>query len=383
MLVAHKIQLRPNSQQTEYLLKACGSRRHCYNQMLAYFKKSCTKWSKTNAYQYYITTLRVLFPWYSEVSSRITRNAIDDLDNAFKHFFRRVRTGEKPGFPTFKKKGVADSFALREKAKFSVNGRRLKIEKLATPIKMRQKCRFDGELKQVTISLRAGKFYASILVDTVDYAKHSQSTLSVGVDIGINSMAVLSNGEVFPQNQKLRSNLKRLSRRQRNLSRKKRGSNRHAKAKQSVATLHKRISDQRQATLHELSHYLTAKFYIICIEDLNVKGMLRNRKLSRCIADAGFGGFRRQVEYKARFRNRHVSIIGRFEPTSKMCCQCGQPHSMTLSDRVMRCDCGNVMDRDHNAAVNIHRIGLDRLAPDLKRTQEASQTASAASLLTA
>lgn len=372
MLVAHKIQLRPNKHQIEYLVKACGSRRHCYNQLLAYFKQPGIKWNKANAYQYYITTIRQKFPWYNEVSSRVTRNVIDDLDNAFKHFFRRVKNGEKPGYPVFKKKGVSDSFSLREKTKFSINGKRLKIEKLPTQIKMRQECRFNGEAKQVAISYRAGNFYVSILIDAVDYPEQLKSTLSVGVDIGINSMAVLSDGTVFPSNQKLRNSLRRLSRRQKRLSRKKIGSSRYVKAKQSIAALHKRISDQRQAMLHELSHYLTSRFCVICIEDLNVKGMLKNRKLSRSISDAGFSEFRRQVEYKAKFRDRIVSIIGRFEPTSKMCCRCGQVHNLTLSTRTMRCACGNTMDRDHNAAINIHNIGLDRLAPDPKRTQELS-----------
>jgi len=95
MLLAHKIELRPTEEQAEYLDRACGSRRYCYNQLLAYFKQESIKWSKSAAYQYYINTIRAKFPWYTEVSSRVTRNAIDDLDNAFKHFFRRVKLGEK------------------------------------------------------------------------------------------------------------------------------------------------------------------------------------------------------------------------------------------------------------------------------------------------
>ena len=231
MLLAHKIELRPTVEQAVYLDKACGSRRHCYNQLLEHFSKKDNKWSKQAAYQFYIKVIRPQFDWYTEVSSRVTRNAIDDLDNAFKHFFRRVKAKQKAGFPQFKRKDVKDSFALREKAKFDVNGRFLRIEKLKTEIKMRQKLRFDGQTKQVTISKRAGKYFASILVETQEYnPKDIERKSSIGVDFGIKALATLSNGVVFDANQKLRTNLKKLRKLQKNLSRKTKGSNRRVRA---------------------------------------------------------------------------------------------------------------------------------------------------------
>jgi putative transposase len=387
MLLAHKIELRPAQAQAEYLSRACGSRRHCYNQLLAHFGQDGVKWSKAAAYQHYITVLRPQFLWYGEVSSRVTRNAIDDLDRAFKHFFRRVKTGHKQGkgygFPKFKKKGINDGFALRERPKFDVEGRSLRIEKLATPIQMRQKLRFTGATRAVTISQRAGKFYASVLVETEDYNPHAPKPGAVGVDFGVHSLAVMSDGTTIPANQKLKANLRRLAHRQRRLSRKRQGSNRRAKAKLSVARLHKRIADQRQAVLHELSDKLTRTHQVVCIEDLNVRGMLKNRRLARAISDAGFGELRRMIEYKAELRGGRVVVIGRFEPTSKTCSECGQIHDMPLAKREMRCDCGNVADRDLNAARNILARGLDTLAPDLKRTQEAGKTGSPARPLTA
>lgn len=385
MLLAHKIELRPTTEQADYLARACGSRRHCYNRLLEHFSKKDVKWSKAAAYQHYIKVIRPAFPWYNEVSSRVTRNAIDDLDNAFKHFFRRVKLGQKPGFPTFKKKGIGDSFALRETPKFDVDGRELRIEKLKTRIKMRQRLRFTGTLNQVTISQRAGKFYASILVETDDYSPHAPQHEAVGVDFGIKSLAVTSDGTVFPANNALKRNLKALKRKQRRLSRKQKGSNRRARAKLAVAKLHKRISDQRQAVLHELSDRLTRDYKVICLEDLNVKGMVRSGKLARPISDAGFGTLRRMIEYKAELRGVEVSFIGRFEPSSKTCSECGQIHDMPLDKRTMECDCGNVMDRDENAARNILARGLDTLRPDLKRTQELRKTSGspAAAALTA
>jgi putative transposase len=385
MLLAHKIELRPTPSQADYLIRACGSRRHCYNQLLDHFQRPGEKWSKAAAYQYFITVIRPAFPWYNEVSSRVTRNAIEDLDSAFQHFFRRVKEKkpvapkaktfrEKYGYPVFKKKGKKESFALRESNKFDVDGRTLRIERLKTRIDLRQPLRFSGKTKQVTISQRADRFYASVLVDTEDYNPHAPKDEAVGIDFGIKSLAVLSDGTTFPANQKLKANLRRLKRRNRRLSKKVNGSRRRMKAQRSLAKLHKRIADQRQAVLHEVSDYVTRHYRVVCLEDLNVRGMVKNHNLARSVSDAGFGTLRQMIEYKAALRGGQVIIVNRFAPSSKMCCQCGQLHEMPLSVRVMDCDCGNVMDRDQNAANNILKFGLDTFTPDLKRTQESCKT---------
>lgn len=375
MLIAHRIELRPTSEQARSLNQACGARRHCYNQLLAHFSQDGVKWSKAAAYQHYMTVLRVAFPWYSEVSSRVTRNAIDDLDAAFKGFFRRVKAkAKKPGYPQFKKKDVRDSFALREPSKFDVDGRSLRIEKLKTRIKLRQPLRFTGKTKQATVSKKAGRFFVSVLIETDEYNPHAPEQASVGVDFGIKALATLSTGEVIPANQTLKKHLKQLKRRQRNLSRKVKGSQRRAKAKLNVAKLHERISNQRQAVLHELSDTLTRTYKVITIEDLNVSGMVKNRRLARAVSDAGFGELRRQIEYKAQWRGVTVVIADRWFPSSKTCHACGQAHDMPLDQRTMICDCGHIMDRDLNAAKNLNQYGLDALKPDLKRTQESGKT---------
>ena len=335
MLLAHKIELRPTQQQADYLDRACGSRRHAFNQLLAYFNQDGVKWSKKVANEKY-KQLRLEFPWYAEVSQRVTRNTVDDLHNAFSHFFRRVKNGEKAGYPKFKKRGLHDSFSLREKPKFDVDGRTLRIEKLKTRIKMRQELRFTGTPCQVTISKRAGKYFASILVDTQDYDTKHPERESVGVDFGIKDLATCSDGQIFAANQKLKHSLKRLAKKQRALSRKTKGSNRYAKAKQAVAKLHYRISNQRLAVLHEVSNYLTAKFKLITIENLNVKGMIKNHKLARAISDAGFGMLREFIEYKAYLRGCQVVIADRFFPSSRKCSvlDCDYINdNLTLSDR--------------------------------------------------
>ncbi|MCY4153342.1 MAG: RNA-guided endonuclease TnpB family protein [Aestuariivita sp.] len=383
MLLAHKIQLYPTSEQADYINRACGARRHAFNQLLAHFKQDGVKWSKKAATEYFMLHIRPAFPWYSEVSARVTRNAIQDLDSAFDHFFRRVKQGKNPGFPRFKRKGKSnESFSLREKPKFSVESRKLRIERCPGLIRMRQKLRFTGTLCQVTISTRAGKYYASVLIDTQDYNTKdaSRQSSAIGVDMGIKELAVLSNGERVPANQKLKANLRRLARRNRRLSRKQKGSNRMAKAKLSLARLHQRIADQRHAVLHELSDDLTRRFDTVVIEDLNVSGMVQNRRLARAISDAGFGALKQYLQYKAELRGCTILKANRFYPSSKTCSACGAINQeLGLKDRDWTCaECGADHDRDLNAAINLREYGRHTLAAVPKRTQEDGKTAAQA-----
>ena len=367
MLLAHKVELRPTTEQRDYFEKACGHRRHCFNHILAWFSQRDSdgnlifKWSKVAAYQFFMKVLRVEFPWYSEVSSVITRNVIDDLDNAYKHFFRRVKNGEKPGYPKPKKKGIKESFAIRDVAKFDVKNKTLRIEKLKTRIDLRQPIRLNGKLKQVTISKKAGRYFASFLIDTDEYNPNDvDRQSSVGVDFGINSLAVLSNGEVYENYKLLKSNLRKLQKLQKDLSRKVKGSNGYAKAKLKIQKLHFLIARQRAAIAHQLSNYLTKTFDRIVIEDLNVKGIIKNGKLSQAIADVGWGMIRQFIEYKAKLRNCIVVIADRFFPSSKTCSNCGEvKKNLTLQDRTYECDfCGFEIDRDLNAAINLNNYAV-------------------------
>jgi putative transposase len=375
MLLAHRIELRPTVAQRTYFGRACGTRRHAYNKLLEHFATPGVKWSKAAAYAHFVKVIRPQFPWYGEVSARASRNAIDDLDNAFRHFFRRVKLGQKPGFPRFKKKDVNDSFALREAEKFDVEGRLLRLEKCPGKVKLRQRLRFTGQAKQITVSKRAGRYHAAVLIETADYnPKLGERVEAIGVDFGVKALAVISDGTVIPANQKLKANLRRLKRRSRVLSKKQRGSNRRARAKLSLARLHQRIANQRKAVLHEASDLITRKAEVVVIEDLNVKGMIRNRSLARAVSDAGFGALRSMIEYKAKLRDVTVVIADRWYPSSKTCSACGclKP-GLTLDDRVYQCgDCGHEQDRDLNAALNLQRLHTFRA--DAKCTLESRQT---------
>lgn len=370
MLLAHKIELRPTPGQREYLEKACGHRRHCWNHMLAWFSQKNSdgnvlfKWSKTEAYQFFMKVLRVEFPFYSEVSSVITRNVIDDLDNAYSQMFRRMKSGEKAGYPRPRKKGQRESFSIRDVAKFDVKNKMLRIEKLKTRIEMRQNIRFSGKLKQVTISKRADKFYASFLIETLEYdSKDIDRKEMVGLDFGLKQLVTTSDNEQFPACQLFKKNICKLQKLQRNLARKERGSMRRAKTKLKIQKLHAKIARQREAILHQISDYVTKTYDTIVLEDLHINGMMKLRSLSRAIADAGFGVLRQMIEYKAKLRNCTVIIADRFFPSSKKCSHCGGiKQNLTLSDRSYKCDsCGIELDRDFNAAINLCNYGLSQL----------------------
>lgn len=376
MLLSQKIELRPTIAQIDYLNQACGSKRHCYNQLLAHFSQEGVKWSKKEARQQY-KRIRATFDFYKEVTQRATSNTIDDLDNAYKHFFRRVKSGEKPGYPRFKRKGVADSFALRDSTKFNIDCKLLRIERLGTKIKMRQPQHFTGTNKHVTITKRAGKFFASILTEVDDYSVSKKVKQDVvGVDMGIKSLAVCSNGKVFENNHHLNNSLDKLKKLQKSLSRKMKGSNRRVRAKLKVAKLHYRVSNQRADMLHNISSYLTKKFSKIVIEDLGVKGMMKNHNLARSISDVGWGMLRTQLEYKSKIYGNELVIANRFYPSSKTCSDCGTiKEHLTLNDRTFVCEsCGLEIDRDDNASQNLKQYSEDTFKPTKKRTKETDKT---------
>lgn len=362
MLLAHKIEIRPNKEQEQFFEQACGSSRHLYNNLVSYFSQEGVKWSKKDARQFYYTS-REDFPWYSELSSDIFQSTIYHLEVGFKKFFK-----EKKGFPKFHKKGIKDSFSITQSPKFSVIGRDLRIEKFnksnkAKAIKLRECLRFEGKPKQITISKKAGKWFASILIEIEgDYnLKQSKENTSIGIDLGVKTLVTTSDGQSIGKSNKLSKQLNKLAKLQQKMARQKKGSSRRAKTKLKIQKLFYYVSCQKQALLHSVSDYLTSTYATICMEDLDVKGMLEkgNSNLSRMIADVGMYEFRRQVEYKSFLRGGCVKFVDKYFPSSKMCSCCGNiKENLKLSDRIYRCDCGLEIDRDLNAAINIHNQGL-------------------------
>lgn len=358
MLIAHKIALDPNNAQATYFARAAGVARFAYNWALAEWKRQYEAWKQDNsqpkpsqaALRRQLNAIkREQFPWMLEVTKCAPQMAIIQLGQAFQNFFAgRAR------YPQFRKKGAHDRFTLTND-QFSIDGSRIRIPNLGW-VRMRESLRFAGKIMSATISRVADRWFVSITVDTDDPPKRpAENQGVVGVDLGVSALATLSTGETIPGPKPHKALLNRLRRLSRSLSRKQKGSSNRQKANAKLARLHARIANIRADALHKLTTELTRRFHTIGIEDLNVRGMVKNRHLARPIADMGFFEFRRQLEYKAAMRGGQVVVADRWFPSSKTCSACGSvQQDMPLSVRQWICpDCGACHDRDLNAAINL------------------------------
>jgi putative transposase len=363
MIRAYKYRIYPNKAQSEMIDKTIGVCRLVYNLALEtklYVYKSHGK--KLTAFDlcYQLVELKQEYPWIAEVDSQAVQASVKRLDKSFQNFFRGG------GFPKFKKKSAGGSFQCPNNVKkvdWSLST--LSIPKIKNiPIKLSR--RFDGDIKTITISKTpTGKHFASILVETAEEkaaTKPLNPGATIGVDVGIKSLAITSDGRVFEANRKLKDSLKRLQCLQRRASRKQKGSNNRKKANKCVAILHEKITNQRTDYIHKVTHALTHDNQVgsIIIEDLNVAGMLKNRKISQAISDVSMSEFYRQLGYKCEWYGINLIKIGRFDPSSKRCSDCGEINQeLTLADREWTCPCGSTHDRDFNAAKNIKWFGFN------------------------
>jgi putative transposase len=361
----HKIKLQPTHEQAVYFARACGTARFAYNWALAEWKRQYESGGKPSemALRKQLNAIKAeQFPWMAEVTKVAPQQAIKNVGTAFSHFFRRLKSGKgKAGYPQFKRKGLRDSFRA-DNGPADANSHAIKIVDniIQLPkcgkVRMRESLRFEGRVLAATVSKMADGWYVAILVETDQGLRATCDLGVVGVDLGITVLATLSDGRHAPAVKAHKAQMHRIRRLSRSLSRKKKGSANRAKAKTKLARLHQRIVNVRTDAMHKLTHRLATEYSTIGIEDLNVSGMLRNRSLARSVADAGFSEFRRQLEYKAAMTGAHVHVVDRFYPSSKTCSACGVIHAMKLSERTMDCDCGNVMDRDLNAAMNLKNM---------------------------
>jgi len=223
-------------------------------------------------------------------------------------------------------------------------------------VRLKEKLRFEGRIRSATFSRQADRWFVSIQVDNDVLPKH-QANEAVGVDLGIHSLAHTSDGVSILAPKPLKKGLRALRRASRRLSKKQKGSFKRAKQKLRVQRLHMKISNIRKDNLHKISSYLTSLYKNIAIENLNVSGMLKNHKLSRAISDLGFSELRRQLEYKSKMYGTSLHIADRFFPSSKMCCSCGCiKEELSLKERTYSCSCGNSLDRDLNASLNLRNL---------------------------
>jgi len=288
------------------------------------------------------------YPWVMEVSKYVCQQPFIQLDRAYKRFFQGIARR-----PKLKNKGRSkDSFYIGGD-QIKVDGKRIWVPNLGW-IKLKENLRKNTAIRSGTFSRKANRWFVSIQIET-EVEKITPSAKSVGIDLGINTMAQFSDGIGVRSPQPLKTELKSLKKHQRKLCKKKFRSNNYYKQKQKIERLHYKITNIRKDNLHKLTTYLVETYQNIAIEDLNVSGMLKNHKLARSIADLGFYEFRRQLEYKSKIYGNVLFVADRFFASSKTCSQCGIKKDLSLKDREFSCGCGLKIDRDLNAAINLEQ----------------------------
>jgi putative transposase len=373
------IRLNVTPEQDIYFRKACGVRRHAFNWALARWKKARAEGIRVNTRDLKAEYNKIKgehFPWCYEVTKCAPEQAFADLGQAFANYWRMKREGTQPklkhprkdgeeaGFPRFKsKKRDRLSFYLAND-KFSVEGHTLRVPKLGN-VNMTEELRFAGKIMSATISYQAGWWFVSIAVEV----KHEISTHTggtVGIDLGIKTLATLSDGMVFENQKHYRRGLGRIKGLSKGLSRKVEGSQNWWKNAKKLAKAHYRVACQRQDTLHKMTTHVAQTYALIGLEDLNTKGMLANHCLAQAVSDASFFEVKRQLLYKAEQYGGYVQLVDRWFPSSKTCHTCGWvKEDLTLADRVWMCEpCGIVHDRDLNAAIMVKTEAL-RLITDV------------------
>jgi len=298
-----------------------------------------------------------------QLHSQVKQNIPKRISDAFKHFFRRVRNGETPGFPKFHKRVFYKSITFPQYQQKIYSNNRLYVSKIGM-IKIKLHRKIEGTIKTLTIKKENDEWYATFSCDDVPVEKQETEFKSEveGLDVGIKKYLVCSNGKEFDNPKFLKRSEKKLKRLQRRHSKKKKGSANRKKSIIKLSKLHIKITRQREDFHKKLARQLASEIKYIGIEDLHIKGMVRNHCLAKSISDAGWGSFFSYLKYYKTIFEGEVIKIGRFEPTSQTCSDCGYKQNMSLDKRIFKCkECGIIKDRDLNASLNIKKLTKEKL----------------------
>jgi putative transposase len=374
MLLGFKTELKLNNIQRTVLAKHAGTARHAYNWGL-WFTKNLLDYNKTNPenqvkfpsaidlHKLLVASVKPQNLWYYEVSkcapsreyARPLRYqfALRALREAWDRCFKKIS-----GVPRFKKKGHNDSFTLDGTINI-VDSYRIQVPVVGT-LKTYEQLPTGIKPRNVTISRQSDKWYISFKIEIKVQHEPEKTNRSVGIDLGVKALATLSNGEVFDCPKEYRRIKTKIAKLQYLNRHKEKGSSNWKKFTSRLASLYYRVIGIRKDSLHKLTTHLAKNFKVICIEDLNVSGMMANHKLAGVIGDMGFYEFRRQLEYKCKLYNSELVVISRWFPSSKLHYKCDwKNEDLTLKDRIFYCPCcDESIDRDLNAALNIERFGL-------------------------
>ena len=358
----YKFRLYPNKEQEKMLANYFGSVRFVYNHFLAKRKEQYEQTRKSSNYYEQAKELTAMkkteaFSWLKEINSQTLQHALRHLETAYVNFFKgRTR------FPRFHSKKHGGSFAVPQY--FKVEGNRIFIPKFKGGIRFAKSQDVLGELRNMTVSVTpGGKYYVCIMAH-VEVGDLEKTNLSVGIDLGLKDFVITSNGDRYSSNKFIKKYSKKLATMQKHLSRKKKGSGSWNRQRIKVARLQEKITSCRNDKLHKISVELIRRYDVVCCEDLNVKGMVKNHHLAKAVSDASWGTFVTMLEYKAKWYGKELVKIGRFYPSSKTCHHCGHvKEDLSLEDRYYTCpNCGELIDRDLNAAKNILDEGLRNIS---------------------
>ena len=356
----YRFQVNPTPAQTVHFYQMAGAKRFVFNWSLARRKDYYAEHKQGLSAKVLSAELTALkkqpdTEWLKAVDSQLLQQALKDVDRAFQNFFdKRAR------FPRFKsRKRETPSFRIPQRVK--VENSKVYVPKIGW-VKIRQSQPIDCPTKSATFKRDAtGYWYVTLTAEfEMPYVplQPVKAEQVVGIDLGLKDFAVLSNGERISPPKHYRLLERRLAKAQRRLSRRKKGSKNRDKARTAVAKIHLKIKNQRNDFLHKLTTSLVKEHNGLCIEDLSLKGMAKT-KLAKSVLDAALGEFRRQLEYKSVWNRKHLAVIDRWYPSSKLHMSCGALNdALTLSDRLWVCSCGELVDRDLNAAQNIRDEGF-------------------------
>lgn len=372
MEYAYKFRIYPNTEQQNLISRTFGCCRYVYNHYLAQRKEAYEQSKKTLNYYDCAKDLTSLkhqeeTSWLKEVDSTALQTSLRDLDSAYQNFFRRAKLGGTSGYPQFKSKRN-DKKSYQSKCvgtNIKVMDKAVQLPKLGI-VKCKVSQPVEGRVLSATVSQSAsGKYFVSICCTEVEKQKLPKTGNTVGVDVGIKSFAVSSDGAEYPNPKYLSKSEKKLAKLQKRLSRKSKDSHNRDKARRRVALLHEHIANQRRDMLHKLSTDLVCRYDTTCLENLSSANMMKNPHLAKAIADVSWSEFKRQLRYKAEWYGKQIIEVDRFYPSSQTCSCCGAKWEGTKDLKIRKWTCPTChaeLDRDINAAVNILNEGLRMIA---------------------
>ena len=363
---AYKIELKPNNKQRTAMASSAGCARFAYNwglaQRIELYEKEKKSTTAINQHKDLCAIKEEQFPWMYDVSKCAPQEALRDLDKAFKNFFRGIKSGKKIGFPRFKSKHRSKSAFRISTGAIYVNKSTVKLPMIPGKLRLKEKGYIPTEgvkYNSFTVSKEVDKWFLSVQC-VVELPEPGPRTGGVvGVDLGIKTLATVSDGMVYDNPKSYKKLERTMNRVQRERCRRVKGSANRKKSVQRLQKINYKIRNKRKDSLHKMtSDLVRTKPNLIVLEDLSVNNMLKNHKLAGALSDASFGEIRRQIEYKAAWYGSKVTFAGKFFPSSRLCSSCGVlKEDLTLSDRVYKCECGSIIDRDLNAALNLKRYG--------------------------